>query len=250
MAREINCPACGNRGEATIDDTGAFEVRGQLQGKAVRRCKKCGAGLLVGLFSGGFLGKPKLVPSILWERMLEVWGREFESESKTESIPVSQLAHDLAETIIASSSFEKISEAIQAALDQKPPNINDRMRHEWLILNMLAATYGVQKADIQPSIIRNIQDQFHYSIYHTEFCADQERAAFEQLVQDRYTSYWAILNKQDVNIFEEIGRFFLTKFMQNTDILLVLLVSELFFAKVKFSKNFVENVSKKFEIAL
>ena len=69
MAKEVTCPACGNRGEATIDDTGAFEVRGQFQGKAVRRCKKCGTGFLFGLFFGIIFGKPKAIPSDLLKHM-------------------------------------------------------------------------------------------------------------------------------------------------------------------------------------
>lgn len=251
MAKEITCPACGKRGEATIDDRGAFEVRGQFQGKAVRMCRNCGTGLFIGPFSGGFFGKPKAIPSSLWERMLKVWEREFEPDSGRQSIPVSQVAYDLAEMTIASSSREKISEAILAALQaEKPPNIDDRMRHEWLILNMFAATYCVQKANIQPNIMRNIQDHFHYYIYQAEFPTDEQRAAFGQSVRDRYTSYWAILNKQDANIFEEIANFFTKEFMQSTDILVILLVSQLFVAQAKSIKSFVEDVSRKFELAL
>ena len=80
MPHEIVCPSCGNGGEASIDDSGAFEVRGQFQGKAVRKCRKCGSGLAIGPFSGGFLGTPKLIPKDVWRRMEEVWHREFGKE--------------------------------------------------------------------------------------------------------------------------------------------------------------------------
>jgi len=50
-----------------------FEVRGQLEGKAVKKCKKCGTGLLVGPFSGGFWGSPKIVPEKTWSRMEKMW---------------------------------------------------------------------------------------------------------------------------------------------------------------------------------
>jgi hypothetical protein len=73
------CPSCGNKGEASIDENGAFEVRGQFQGKAIRKCRKCGVGLEIGPFSGGFFGKPRLIPKDLWQRMEEVWKREFGS---------------------------------------------------------------------------------------------------------------------------------------------------------------------------
>jgi hypothetical protein len=73
MAREIRCPSCGNAGEASVDDSGAFEVRGQFQGKAIRKCRKCGAGLTI----GGLFGKPKVIPKDQWQRMEEVWHREF-----------------------------------------------------------------------------------------------------------------------------------------------------------------------------
>ena len=52
------CPSCGNKGEATIDGSGAFEVRGKFEGKAVRKCRKCDVGLLIGPFSGGLFGRP------------------------------------------------------------------------------------------------------------------------------------------------------------------------------------------------
>jgi len=77
MPREIVCPSCGNRGVGTTNDTGAFDVRGQLEGKAIRKCRKCGAGLAFGLFSGWFLGKPKVIPKDLWQRMQKLWNEEF-----------------------------------------------------------------------------------------------------------------------------------------------------------------------------
>jgi len=79
MSREIVCPSCGNRGEAAVDESGAFEVRGQFEGRAVRKCRKCGAGLAIGPFSGGFLGKPRLIPTDIWKRMEDMWRREFGS---------------------------------------------------------------------------------------------------------------------------------------------------------------------------
>lgn len=72
MPTTLRCPACGNAGEATLDTAGGFEVRGQYQGKAVRKCNKCGAGIFLGWF-----GKTRLIPADLWQRMQEVWEREF-----------------------------------------------------------------------------------------------------------------------------------------------------------------------------
>lgn len=80
MPKEIICPVCGNRGEASIDEKSAFEVRGQFQGKAVRKCNNCEAGLFLGPFSGVVFGKPKVIPSDLWKRMEETWKREFGSQ--------------------------------------------------------------------------------------------------------------------------------------------------------------------------
>jgi len=80
MPHETRCPACGNVGEDSVVDGGAFEVRGQFQGKAIRKCRNCGVGLSIGPFSGGFLGKPKVIPKDQWRRMEEVWRREFGSD--------------------------------------------------------------------------------------------------------------------------------------------------------------------------
>jgi hypothetical protein len=80
MANEMRCPSCGNAGEASTDESGAFEVRGQFQGRAIRKCKKCGVGLALGPFSGGLFGKPKVIPEEQWQRMEAVWQREFGNE--------------------------------------------------------------------------------------------------------------------------------------------------------------------------
>ena len=75
MAKLITCPACGNRGEATVDESGAFEVRGYHFGKPVRKCNQCGAGVFLRMFGG-----PELIDAELWARMTEAWEREFGSE--------------------------------------------------------------------------------------------------------------------------------------------------------------------------
>ena len=60
-----------NSGEEGDDASGAFEVRGQFEGKAVRMCRQCGTGLFVGLFSGVLLGRPRVIPPRreVWERL-------------------------------------------------------------------------------------------------------------------------------------------------------------------------------------
>lgn len=91
MSKEIQCPLCANRGEATTDDKGAFAVRGHFQGKAVRKCNKCGAGLFL-----GWLGRPKPIPSQLWQHMKESWERKFgPEEEKVTSAQVGEALCDI-----------------------------------------------------------------------------------------------------------------------------------------------------------
>jgi hypothetical protein len=71
MGKNIRCPNCNNTGAATIDETGAFEVRGTLEGRPVRRCRACGSGIFL-----GWLGGAKLSPPDLWKRMEESWRKE------------------------------------------------------------------------------------------------------------------------------------------------------------------------------
>lgn len=61
MSQVIKCPVCRNEGKAAKEGEGAFEMKGRYRGKAVVKCNKCGKGLLVGLFSGTLLGKPKII---------------------------------------------------------------------------------------------------------------------------------------------------------------------------------------------
>jgi hypothetical protein len=77
MSRRVVCPSCGIKGTESIDDHAEFEVRGVHNGKAIRRCRNCGAGIAVGVFSGLLFGKPTLIPNDLWQRMEAVWAREF-----------------------------------------------------------------------------------------------------------------------------------------------------------------------------
>ena len=72
MAQHIRCPSCGNEGEATIDESGAFEVRGQFEGRPIRKCRKCGVGLVFGIF-----GSPKLIPVKVWNKLEKMWEEEF-----------------------------------------------------------------------------------------------------------------------------------------------------------------------------
>lgn len=249
MPKEIVCPSCGNRGDATIDEKGAFEVRGQLQGKAARKCNKCGAGLFVGLFSGALFGKPKVILSDLWKRMDGTWEREFGSNSKKEPVPLSQVAKDFAEFISNWSSAQEIEKTFGKLLqDHDRPRIYDHMRWEWLILNMLAVTVGLSNSTIDNTFTTQLQDDVHYIIYHNEFSNDEERVAFEKTVQERYTAYCDILSDESGDIPFKLGRFFEEKFLGTSDILIILASSELFFTRVKFTKKFIEDVSKEFDL--
>ena len=73
MAKKIRCPNCGNNGDMTWDQE-AFEIRGNYQGKAIRKCKKCGVGLEVGVLSGA-----RIIPAGMWREMEAIWEREFGS---------------------------------------------------------------------------------------------------------------------------------------------------------------------------
>ncbi len=77
ISRITTCPNCSNKGEVSIDGLTAFDVRGQLDGKAVWKCNSCGCGLLLGLFSGGLFGSPRIIPNDMWRRMQEERNRNF-----------------------------------------------------------------------------------------------------------------------------------------------------------------------------
>ena len=95
MAHEMMCPLCGNRGESStsIDDGAAFEVRGQFEGRAIRKCRKCASGLIVGPLSGLFVGKPQVIPKDIWHHMEEIWKREFgpDQDSAAAALPASYI---------------------------------------------------------------------------------------------------------------------------------------------------------------
>lgn len=57
MSKVIRCPACGNKGDESVDDANKFELKGQIEGQTVRKCMKCGVGLILGWF-----GKFKALP--------------------------------------------------------------------------------------------------------------------------------------------------------------------------------------------
>lgn len=77
MARQINCPGCAAPGTVAPYDNVVFQTRGQFEGRPIAKCMKCGCGLVFGVFSGLFFGKPKLIPAEVWERMQELWREEF-----------------------------------------------------------------------------------------------------------------------------------------------------------------------------
>jgi hypothetical protein len=74
MAATLTCPSCGRFGESGLAEVGPpaeFEIRGQLRGKPVRKCKNCHCGFTAGRF------RTKRIDDHLWARMEESWAREF-----------------------------------------------------------------------------------------------------------------------------------------------------------------------------
>jgi hypothetical protein len=90
--KPIVCPACGSIGYPSDDEL--FEIRGQLEGKPVRRCVRCGTGLFIRP-----LRKPRVIPHNLWVRMQESWQAEFNApvSSPKEECPELQMARSLLE---------------------------------------------------------------------------------------------------------------------------------------------------------
>src|SRR5256885_1106211 len=67
---KIRCPNCGNRGETRLDSD-AFDARGMYEGKPVRKCRQCGAGV--------FVLPPrrvKLIDPQLWHRIEAAWAAQ------------------------------------------------------------------------------------------------------------------------------------------------------------------------------
>jgi len=70
------CPKCGSKGEPGVtmpehpEGMEAFEIRGQIQGKHVFKCRQCGAGLLR---RGMFSNRLTVLPSETWQEMERQW---------------------------------------------------------------------------------------------------------------------------------------------------------------------------------
>jgi len=67
------CPKCGASGIVSIDGLGAFDIRGQLDGKGVWKCNKCGSGLYSRSTIGIVDGKLKPIPDEVWNNMKRQW---------------------------------------------------------------------------------------------------------------------------------------------------------------------------------
>lgn len=87
MSRILTCPSCDCVGYADPFGGGEFEVRGVFRGKAVHRCRACGCGLFLGMFSGILLGRPRLIPPDLWDLMQSTWAKQIDRENTTGSYP-------------------------------------------------------------------------------------------------------------------------------------------------------------------
>jgi len=78
MGKLLTCAHCGNRGRAGLRAVGeaeAFDIRGVLRGRPVRKCNECQAGVTVGAF-----GRTKPIEAALWREMTASWEREFGPE--------------------------------------------------------------------------------------------------------------------------------------------------------------------------
>lgn len=65
----MKCPFCGASGSKWEEDQ--FEIRGQIEGRPVRRCKACGTGFVF----TRLLGRTRQIPDPIWEKMLAEWDR-------------------------------------------------------------------------------------------------------------------------------------------------------------------------------
>lgn len=70
LAKVVACPKCDARGD--VADQMTFEVRGVWKGRPVRKCRRCGSGMLIRI-----LGRPKLIPPFEWAYMERTWFHEF-----------------------------------------------------------------------------------------------------------------------------------------------------------------------------
>jgi len=309
MPKEIVCPSCGNRGEATTDDSGAFEVRGIFQGKAVRKCKKCGAGLLIGLFSGALWGKPKIIPSEQWAKMEDEFEKkmkemeigeemrkkwedykqkrdEFLMEMKQikeedekrrkqlkeecekawkdykvmvpakrkDILRISLVAKDYAQDIIDWGSMQFLKEHFGELLkDYDLSRIEDQIRRELLLWSMLAFAVGITKTSIpEPIMARLLQDVFNF-IYLAKFSSADERANFEALFRERWTFYYENTLKAKKGIDKpgdiafRIGEFFAKQILDTSDYAFIVGFVQFFEVQVKYWKDLLEDISRKFD---
>lgn len=74
----MKCPNCGAYGAASDEEV--FEVRGQVEGRPVRKCRNCGEGLMIGR-----LGRARLIPDEIWSKMDAEWEQAFQGQVKEQS---------------------------------------------------------------------------------------------------------------------------------------------------------------------
>jgi hypothetical protein len=101
VAKRINCPACGARGEVGDDVT--FEIRGRFQGRAVQKCLNCGSGVFV----KPPFARTEIIPHELWQKMQERWAKEFGEDEDHE----------------AEDEYPVVAEAVQALFDECPDGL-------------------------------------------------------------------------------------------------------------------------------
>ncbi len=70
MLKTRKCPVCDNKGD--MSDENLFEVRGQLEGWPVRKCLKCGSGLVIRI-----VRKPRVIDPDFWKKMEALWNKSF-----------------------------------------------------------------------------------------------------------------------------------------------------------------------------
>jgi hypothetical protein len=81
----LACPRCGNRGEIRGSDE-SFETRGQWPDGhfPVRKCRRCGTGIIVRPRFLIFGARPTLIPDNTWSKMEREFSRAFGGASTVE----------------------------------------------------------------------------------------------------------------------------------------------------------------------
>ncbi|PIQ91484.1 MAG: hypothetical protein COV70_03490 [Parcubacteria group bacterium CG11_big_fil_rev_8_21_14_0_20_39_22] len=170
-----------------------------------------------------------------------------------DKITKDELIDNVADMVFNSTSAESLKPYSDMLKNMKEtPEINERQQREILVLEMLAITRTVSKLGDKISNPKEFLDKFHEKIYSRISDDEKKQVEFEEMVQNRYQTYYQILASKEENMMFFFGKqftdYFLDKDVKHQGLVMFVSVAQIFALHIENFEKMIREIFSKFDV--